>query len=93
MTRKQQQILCRLYNNNDCEALIYMKTFLTKEQVELYNTIIKLYYEIFGKVFYSKNNLSDESFEKYNKCMWNLLKDFGLEIKEGRAYFEGEFYF
>lgn len=93
MTKEQKEILCRLYNNYDNEALMYIKNFITEEQRDLYNTILKLYYKIFGKVFYPEENLSDEIFEKYNECMWSLLRAFGLEIKEGRAYFEGIFYF
>ena len=75
---------------------MYMKDFITKEQTELFNTVLNLHYEIFGfdnDVFYLEDTFPDEKFEKYNNGMWNLLKDFGIEVIEGKAYFERKFYF
>lgn len=90
MTREQKIELCRIYNNSDIECFNYMKQFCNKEQMELLERIVTLNMET--TIGWGREAYTNEELEEYYNKKWKLLNDFGIENRQGDAYFEGNFY-
>ena len=90
MTREQKIELCRIYNNSDIECFNYIQQFCNKEQVELLNRLVTLNMET--NIGWGNEPSTSEEVEEYYNGKWKLLSAFGIENKQGDAYFEGVFY-
>lgn len=90
MTREQKIELCKIYNNSDIEAFIYMKDFVIDEEKSLLDRLIYLNQET--KICDGDKDYTSKELEEYYNGKWKLLHYFGLENRQGDAYFEGVFY-
>ena len=90
MTREQKIELCRIYNNSDIECFNYMLQFCNDEQKELLERLVTLNMET--DIGWGNEPSTSEEVEEYYNGKWKLLSAFGIENKQGDAYFEGVFY-
>ena len=90
MTREQRIELCRIYNNSDADAFLYMKPFCNSEQLELLEKLIALNAET--DLGWGEELSTTEEENEYYNGKWKLLNCFGIENRDGDGYFEGEFY-
>ena len=90
MTREQKIELCRIYNNSDIECFNYMLQFCNDKQKELLERLVTLNMET--TIGWGREDYTNEELEEYYNGKWELLSAFGIENKQGDAYFEGVFY-
>lgn len=82
--------LCKIYNNSDIEALDYMRAYLKGDLLSLCDRLISL--NINTKIGWGKEDYSPEELNEYYDGKWKLLSYFGLENRDGDAYYNGKFY-
>ena len=90
ITKEQQVELCRIYNNSDMDAFVYMKQFCNAEQLELLERLIVLNSET--DLGCGREPSTAEEEDEYYNSKWTLLNSFGIENRNGDGYFEDKFY-
>ena len=91
MTRKQKIELCTITNNGGDDYLDYiLQMHCNETQIEIIDRLTSLYNET--SIGIGRESYTDEELEEYYNKKWEILSDFGIENRHGRAYFEGKFY-
>ena len=90
MTREQQIQLCTIYNNSDIECFKYLAQFCNSEQLDLLHRLIALNWET--DIGWGERDATLDEVDEYTNGKRKLLNDFGIDVIEGDAYFEGTFY-